>query len=39
MGMPKYLDVTFCELLLVVDLSTDFHILLSHVGVFRREVS
>lgn len=37
--MPKYLDAAFCELLLVVDLSTDFHVFLSDVGMFRREVS
>lgn len=37
--MLKYLDATFCELLLVVDLGTDFHVFLSHVGMFRREVS
>lgn len=38
MGIPKYLGITFCELLLVVDLSTDFHVFLSHIWMFRREV-
>lgn len=37
--MPKNMDVTFCEFLLGVDLSADFHVFLSHVRVVRREIA
>lgn len=37
--LAKDLDVTFCYFLLMINLSADFHILLSHVRVLRREIS
>lgn len=36
--MLKNMHDTFCEFLLRVDLSADFHVFLGHIRVIRREI-